>query len=81
MIRWNDKQLKEAGISKRRLKMLVRKFEACTTLMQEMGLQVYASDGSGYLIHQSRSEHDRDGKADFDAIVADIGQGYDGGGW
>jgi hypothetical protein len=80
-IRWTDKQLKEVGIPKRKLTSLVKKFEKCTQLMEELGLVVYASDGSGYLIHQSRPEHNGNGNADFGAIVADIGQGYDGGGW
>lgn len=80
-IRWTDEQLKQAGISKKKLSSLVKKLVACSEEMQELGLFLYASDGSGYLIHRSRPEHDKAGKADFGAIVADVGYGFDGGGW
>lgn len=79
--RWTREELERAGVSPAKLARLLRKFEECVRLMAEMGLSVYASDGSGYLIHSSRPEHDRAGKSDFGAIVADIGTGFDGGGW
>jgi hypothetical protein len=80
-IKWTDEQLKAAGIPKRRLAALVRKLADCSRTMQQLGLSVYGSDGSGHLIHRSRPEHDKKGKADFGAIVASVGLGFDGGGW
>jgi hypothetical protein len=68
-------------MSKRKLASLVRKLSECAELMRELGLSVYGSDGSGYLIHDSRPEHDRSGQPDMGAIVADVGQGFNGGGW
>lgn len=81
MINWTDTQLKQAKISKRKLTSLVKKFEQCAKLMHELNLNVYGSDGTGYLIHKSCPEHDDKGNANFDAIVANIGFGFDGGGW
>jgi hypothetical protein len=81
MIRWAKQQLKEYKIDRRKLESLLNHFEKCEKLMQELKLSVYASDGSGYLIHQDFPEHDKNGNAVTDAIVADIGFGYDGGGW
>lgn len=81
-IRWDDEQLEEAGIDKVELKKLVSKLKSCSRMMQRMGLQVYGESGDGYLIHESRPEHDeRTLEADFGAIVADVGPGFDGGGW
>jgi hypothetical protein len=80
-IRWTDDQLKAAGIRKRELVALVRKLNECSAAMRRMGLSLYGSDGCGYLIHRSRPEHDGSGNADFGAIVADAGNGFDGGGW
>lgn len=79
-IDWSDAQLKAAGVPKRKLKSLVRKLGECAEMMQELGFTLYGSDGSGYLIHNSRPEH-VDGKADFGAIVSHVGFGFDGGGW
>jgi len=80
-IEWSDEQLKAVDIPKRKLAALVRKLIECSEAMRELGLNVYGSDGSGYLIHESRPEHNRQGKADMGAIVATIGGGFDGGGW
>jgi hypothetical protein len=80
-IRWDDEKLKEAGIPKKKLASLVKKLQQCSEVMSELGLSVYGSDNSGYLIHSSHPEHDDHGRADLDAIVADVGIGFDGGGW
>jgi hypothetical protein len=81
MIRWTRKQLDAAGVDKRRLAILHRKLTEASAMMLEMGFEVYGADGSGYLIHRSRPEHDKNGKADLEAVVADVGMGFNGGGW
>lgn len=80
-IRWSNSQLREAGIKKSKLKSLVKRLLKCSEDMQEMGLEVYGSDGTGYLIHESRPDHADDGSADLGAIVADVGPRFNGGGW
>lgn len=81
-IRWDDKQLAAARIDKQRLVALVAKLEQCSQELLALGLHVYGESGDGYLIHTSRPEHrDSDGKADYGAIVATVGFGFDGGGW
>lgn len=79
-IRWTNRQLREAGISKRKLRSLMKKFEVITKMMDEMGLVVYGESGEGNLIHVSRPEHDN-GAADHGAVVATVGWGFDGGAW
>lgn len=74
--------MREAGIDKVRLTRLVKALRKCSQEMQDMGLSVYGSDGSGYLIHRLRPEHDeKTGKSDMGAVVAEVGFGFDGGGW
>jgi hypothetical protein len=80
-VRWTAGELRAAGIDGRKLAALLRKFAACVRVMEELGLSVYGESGIGYLIHHSRPEHRPDGSADLGAVVADIGRGFDGGGW
>jgi hypothetical protein len=80
-IEWSDEQLRAAGVPKRRLAALVRKLRECSETMRQLGLTVYGVDGSGHLVHDSRPEHDSQGRADFGAIVARVGYGFNGGGW
>lgn len=81
LVEWSPEQLAEAGLDKRRLTALVRRMRSCSLEMQDMGLSVYGESGTGYLIHRSRPEHKKNGDADTGAIVARVGQGFDGGGW
>jgi hypothetical protein len=84
MIYWDDEQLKEANIDKKRLTSLVRRLERCARDMREMGLHIYGASGSGNLIHKSRPTH-KTGRnretADFGSVVASVGLGFDGGDW
>lgn len=84
MVNWTDKQLKEAGIDKRKLKSLVRRLRKCAEDMKELDLHVYGASGSGHLIHSSRPTHFRSilgVYADQESSVASLGQGFDGGDW
>jgi hypothetical protein len=80
-IRWTDEQLKAAGIDKRKLKKLLRLLREAGVLMNTMSLEVYGESGSGNLIHRSRPTHDTSGKADLGSVVANVGFGFNGGGW
>jgi len=80
-IRWTDAQIAEAGIDKRKLTRLLKLFDQCQPLLQDLKLTVYGNDGIGNLIHDSRPEHTNDGDPDFGAVVALVGFRYDGGGW
>jgi hypothetical protein len=80
-ISWSDEQLKEAGINKRKLTALVKKMNQCAVMMESMKLEIYAESGDGYLIHESRPDHDDEGRADTGSVVACVGYGFDGGGW
>lgn len=81
-IEWTDEQLAEAGIDKKRLKSIIRKLEAASAKMEGTGLHVYGESGFGHLVHRSRPEHfGREREADFGAVIANVGPGFDGGGW
>lgn len=80
-IRWTDEELNSAGIDRKRLEHLVRSLRKASKELTAMGLTVYGSDGTGYLIHRSRPEHDDQMNMIENAIVADVGFGFDGGGW
>ncbi len=84
-IRWTNKQLRDAKISKRKLTQLVNRLRKCSEQMAEMGLEIYGVNGSGNLIHQSRPTHKKRGpelEADLDSVVACVGlQGFNGGDW
>lgn len=80
-IEWSDEQLAAAGIDKTKLIKLVRSLQACSKLMIEMDLHVYGASGSGCLIHSSRPTHKGRGEADQGAVVARVGQNFDGGDW
>lgn len=81
LIEWTDDQLLRAGMSKRRLVALVKSLRKCSETMSELGLELYGCDSTGYLVHKSRPTHDREGVPDMGSIVADIGFGFNGGGW
>jgi hypothetical protein len=81
MLNWTDEKLKSAGLSRKKVESIVRKLEKISKELTENGLWVYGESGTGYLTHESHPEHDKDGKADHSAIIARIGQGFDGGGW
>jgi len=78
---WEDEQLKEAGIDKRRLNKLVRMLGECSIIMRQLGLHLYGAAGSGHLIHTSRPTHDDNCNADQGSPVASVGMGFDGGDW
>jgi hypothetical protein len=80
-IQWTDEQLAVAGIDKKRLKSLVRRLKRCSKDMRAMGFKIYGESGCGLLIHDSRPDHDDRERADYGSIVADVGFGFDGGGW
>jgi myo-inositol-hexaphosphate 3-phosphohydrolase len=81
-IQWTDEQLEAAGINRGRLIKIIRALRRASELMEGTGLHVYGESGSGYLIHSSRPEHfGREAEADHGAVIADVGLGFDGGGW
>lgn len=84
-VQWTNGQLKEAGLTKRKVAALAKKLFACSQAMQEMGLELYGCDGSGHLIHSSRPTHKSlpggGNEADLGSVVAYVGQGFGGGGW
>ncbi len=59
---------------------IARRLRKISEDMQSMGLSVYGESGRGHLVHESRPTHNG-GEPDFGCIVADVGQGFDGGGW
>ena len=85
MIEWDDGQLMDAGIDKRKLVSLVRRLESCGRDMDLMGLQLYGhGSGTGALTHDSRQTHSgKDGEtADRGSVVASLRNGiWSGGDW
>lgn len=85
LIAWDDEQLKEVGIDRKRLESLVRRLCKCSKDMQAMGLYIYGASGSGNLVHRSRPPHtdkpNGGSSSDFGSVVAYVGNGFDGGDW
>ena len=82
-LEWDDEQLEEAGLDKKKVLSIARRLRKLSSEMSELGLSVYGMSGSGCLTHVSRSTHSqKDSYAeerDFGAIVAYVGSGFDGG--
>jgi hypothetical protein len=86
VIQWSDEQLAEVGIDKKRLVSLVRLLRRASKEMWELDLYIYGASGSGNLIHRSRPPHSDNGrgnrmKPDFGSVIANVGEGFDGGDW
>jgi hypothetical protein len=82
-IEWTDEQLEAAGLDKKKIEKITRRFRKLSKEMDEMGLTVYGASGSGCLIHVSRPTHnDALGAApDQGSVIAHLGRGFDGGDW
>ena len=82
MIQWNDQQLATAGIDKQRLEALALRLEESARELQGMCLCLhFDSTGHAYLVHASRPAFTEDCGNDYDATVAWIGRGLEGGHW
>lgn len=87
MLNWTDEQLDEAGLDKKKVSSLVRRLRQCSKEMAKMGLHVYGANGTGNLVHVSRPTHMDKGERghlclpDHGCVVADLGNGFDGGDW
>jgi hypothetical protein len=85
MLNWTDDQLEDVGLDKAKVESIARRFRRLSREMWEMELYVYGASGSGHLMHRSRPPHiDQPGgdlRADQDAPIADLGEGFDGGDW
>jgi hypothetical protein len=80
-INWSDEQLAAVGIDKKRLISLIRRLRRCSKDLEAMNFKIYGESGRGLLIHDSRPDHDDQSRADYGSVVADVGYGFDGGGW
>jgi hypothetical protein len=86
LIEWTDEQIEEAGIDRNRLVKIIQLLRSASDLMTGTGLHVYGESGSGNIVHSSRPTHSgRKGSvgdvADYGSVIADVGLGFDGGGW
>jgi hypothetical protein len=78
---WSDEDFAKAGLDRERTVSLARKLMACSRELESLGLKVYGCAGSGLLIHHSRPTHPTGNGGDQGAVIADLGQGFDGGDW
>jgi len=78
---WTDEELLHYGLDPAKVKSLVRRLRRISTEMKEMGLHIYGASGDGCLIHVDRPTHSLPGVADYDSVIADLGEGFDGGDW
>jgi len=82
---WNDEQLEDAGLDKKKVESIVRRLNKLGREMDSMGLSIYGASGSGNLIHVSHPTHNdsMNCKPDYDSVIAYIdGSGtWDGGDW
>lgn len=87
MLDWTDEQCKAAGLDPAKVLSLARRFRRLSREMAQMGLHVYGASGSGCLIHSSRPTHidsfasQEYAIPDHGSVVANIGEGFDGGDW
>lgn len=85
MIEWDDEQLEEVGLDKKKVESVVRRLNKLGREMESMGLAIYGASGTGCLVHDSRPTH-MDGTAcesDYGSVIANLdGIGrWDGGDW
>ena len=80
-LEWNDDQMMNAGLDPKKVLSIARRLQNLSREMGELGLSVYGNSGYGFLTHVSQSTHIEGGEANPNAVIAHLGNGFDGGDW
>ena len=83
-IEWTDEQLEAAGLDPKKVLSIAKRLSKLSVEMRSMGLSVYATNGSGNLVHVSVGTHiDERGREaeNRDSVICNVGGGFDGGDW
>jgi hypothetical protein len=89
MLNWDDDQLKDAGLDRKKVESIARRLSKLGREMESMGLSIYGASGSGNLIHESRPTHIDNPlqplvqTEDFGSVIAELDGTWqwDGGDW